>query len=315
MVCMTTNEQSFKAVRFTTYGGPEVLTIDDVPVPAPGPGEVLVRVRAAGINPGEIAIREGVFHDRWPATFPSGQGSDFAGVVEAVGEGVDAWAAGDEVLGFTHDRRSQAELVVAEADHLTAKPAGLSWEVAGSLFVTGTTAYAATRAVAVGPGQTVVVSAAAGGVGTLAVQLLVRTGARVIGLASEPNHGWLREHGVEPLTYGDGVADRIRAAAPDGVDAFADLFGAPYVDLALELGVPVDRINTIKDFPAVQAHGVRFEGNNDAASAEVLAELAALVASGELEAPVAATYPLDRVRDAYAELAERHTRGKIVLIP
>jgi NADPH:quinone reductase-like Zn-dependent oxidoreductase len=164
-------------------------------------------------------------------------------------------------------------------------------------------------------GDTVVIAGAAGGVGSLAVQLARRTGATVIGLASEPNHEWLRGHGVIPVTYGDGVADRIREAAPGGVDAFIDTVGPPYVELALELGVTPDRIDTIADFEAVSKHGVKADGNAAGASAATLAELAALIEEGALELPIAATYPLDQVREAYAELERNHTRGKIVLLP
>ncbi len=304
-----------RAVRFDEYGGIDVLQVVEVEDPVPGPGQLLVRVKAAGINPGEAKIRQGMLHERWPATFPSGQGSDLAGVVEAVGDGVDAFAPGDEVIGFTDDRASQAELAVIGAEHATRRPAGVPWEVAGALFVAGATASAATRAVSPTAGDTVVVSGAAGGVGSIAVQLLRRTGATVIGLASEANHEWLRGHGVTPATYGDGVAERIREAAPDGVDAFIDTVGAPYVALALELGVAPDRIDTIADFDAVAKHGVKADGNAAGASAQTLAELASLIDEGALEIPIAATYPLDQVRDAYTELERNHTRGKIVLLP
>jgi NADPH:quinone reductase-like Zn-dependent oxidoreductase len=304
-----------RAVRFDEYGGFDVLKAVDVDPPSPGPGELLVRVKAAGINPGESKIRQGLLHERWPATFPSGQGSDLAGVVEQVGDGVDGVQRGDEVIGFTDNRASQAELVVVDAGNVTPRPPNVPWEVAGSLFVAGATAWAAVRAVGAASGDTVVVSGAAGGVGSLTVQLAVRAGATVIGLASEPNHDWLRDHGVTPVTYGDGVADRIREAAPGGVDAFIDLVGGGYVELALELGVTPQRIDTVVDFGAVQTHGVKAEGNAVGASAEVLAELAALIAEGGLEVPIAAVYPLDRVQDAYAELEKNHTRGKIVLTP
>jgi len=302
-----------KAVRFDDYGELDVLDVVDVPDPTPGPGQVLVRVKAAGINPGEATIRRGVFHAMWPASFPSGQGSDLAGVVEAVGDAVTGWSPEDEVIGWTDARASQAELVVTEATQLTAKPLEVPWEVAGGLFVAGTTAWACVRAVAPQPGETVVITGAAGGVGSLTIQLARRTGARVIGLAGAANHDWLRSHGVAPVAYGDGVAERIREQAPDGVDAFVDTFGG-YLDLALgELGVAPDRVNTI--IPPEARDGIHVEGNAQGSSAEVLAELAGLVAAGELEVPIAATYPLDRVRDAYAELERRHTRGKIVLVP
>ncbi|MEV4419644.1 NADP-dependent oxidoreductase [Patulibacter sp. NPDC049589] len=304
-----------KAVRFDGYGGVEVLEVREVDRPEPGAGQVLVRVRAAGINPGEIAVREGVFEDRWPATFPSGQGSDLAGVVEEVGVGVTAFAAGDEVLGWTDERGSQAELVVVPADQLAPKPAAVPWDVAGSLFVAGMAAYASVRAVAPQDGEVVVVSAAAGGVGVYASQLARESGATVIGLASERNHGWLREHGIVPVAHGDGALERVRQAAGGRVDGLIDLFGGGYVDLALELGVAKERINTIFDFAAVEEHGVSAQGTSEVASAAAVAEVAGLVASGRIDVPIAAAYPLDQVRDAYVRLAERSTRGKIVLLP
>ncbi len=222
-----------KAVRFDDYGGIDVLRVEDVPRPVPGEGQVLVQVKAAGINPGEDKIRQGLLHERWPATFPSGQGSDLAGVVAQAGPGVTGFSAGDEVLGWTDNRASQAEFVLAEAANLTVKPARVPWEVAGALFVAGTTAYAAVRAVALSPGDTVVVAGASGGVGSIAVQLARRAGATVVGLASEPHHAWLTAHGVIPVSYGDGVADRIRQAA-SRVDAFIDTVGGDYVRMAVE---------------------------------------------------------------------------------
>jgi NADPH:quinone reductase-like Zn-dependent oxidoreductase len=302
-----------KAVRFDNYGGIDALAIVDVPVPVPGEGQVLVQVKAAGINPGEGKIREGLLHERWPATFPSGQGSDLAGVVAETGPGVTGFPAGGEVLGWTDNRASQAEYVVAEAGNLTAKPAGVPWEVAGALFVAGSTAYAAVRAVALSPGDTVVVAGAAGGVGTLAVQLARRAGATVIGLASEPNHAWLTAHGVIGVSYGDGVADRIRQAAGQ-VDAFIDTVGGDYVRMAVQdLEVEPSRVDTIANFEAVEKYGIKAEGSAFAASAAVLAELAGLVARGDLEVPVTATFPLDQVQDAYRRLDQGHLLGKIVL--
>jgi NADPH:quinone reductase-like Zn-dependent oxidoreductase len=304
-----------KAVRFDRYGDVDVLQVVDVPRPVPKDGQVVVRVRAAGINPGEAAIRRGLLHERWPATFPSGQGSDLAGVVDELGPGVDGVAVGDEVIGFTHDRASQAELVAVDADHLTPRPPGVPWEVAGALFVAGATAYAAVQAVAPGEGDTVAVSGAAGGVGTLAGQLAHRAGATVLGLASPPHHGWLREHGIVPVAYGDGVEQRIRDAAGGELDAFVDTYGGGYVDMAVGLGVAPDRIDTIADYPAAQRHGTRTDGNMAGARAEVMAELAGLIDAGELDVPIAATYPLAEVRDAYRVLEQRHTLGKIVLLP
>jgi NADPH:quinone reductase-like Zn-dependent oxidoreductase len=303
-----------KAVRFDEYGGVDVLKVVDVPRPIAGPGQVLVQVKAAGINPGEAKIREGLLASRWPTTFPSGEGSDLAGIVAEVGPRVTGFSSGDEVIGFTNNRASQAEYVIVEAENLTAKPAGVPWEVAGALFVVGATAFAAVQAVELAQGDTVVVSGAAGGVGSIAVQLARRAGATVIGLASPANHEWLAGHGVIPVAYGDGVAGRIRQVAGK-VDAFVDTYGGDYVELALELGVEPSRIDTIANFAAVEKYGVKAAGSAAGASAAVLADLAGLIAAGQLEVPIAATYPLSQVKDAYRQLATGHIRGKIVLLP
>jgi NADPH:quinone reductase-like Zn-dependent oxidoreductase len=303
-----------KAVRFDHYGGPEVLEVVEVDRPVPAPAQALVRVKAAGINLGEAKIREGLMHAVFPATFPSGQGSDLAGVVEEVGSEVEGFSPGDEVMGFTDERASHAELVAVEASNLTLRPPNVPWEVAGALFVVGCTAWAAVRAVSLSPGDTVAISGAAGGVGSLAVQLARRQEATVIGVASEGNHNWLAEHGAIPVAYGDGVADRIREAN-GRVDAFIDTVSPEYVELALELGVAPERIDMISNPPAGQRLGVKTDGNMAGASAKVLAELAGLIDAGELELPITRTYPLDAVRDAFRELEQRHLRGKIVLIP
>jgi len=304
-----------KAVRFDEYGGADVLRVAEVPRPEPGPGQVLVQVKAAGINPGEAKIRDGSLHARFPATFPSGQGSDLAGIVAQTGPGVTGVSIGDEVIGFTDDRASQAEFVLAEQQNLTLRPAAVPWEVAGSLFVAGSTAYAAVRAVGASSGDTVIVAGATGGVGSIAVQLTRLAGATVVGLASEAGHDWLTGHGVIPVSYGEGAADQIREAAGGKIDAFIDAFGAGYVQLALELGVRPERIDTIANFSAVEQYGVKAEGSAAGASASVLAELAAMIAAGQLEIPVAATFPLSQVQDAYRRLAEGHVIGKIVLLP
>jgi NADPH:quinone reductase-like Zn-dependent oxidoreductase len=304
-----------RAVRFDEYGGIDVLQVVDVPDPVPGPGEALVRVKATSINPGEAKIREGMLDAIYPATFPSGEGSDLAGVVEAVGDGVTGVAVGDEVIGFTDTRSAHAESAVTSVEDLTPKPSAVSWEAAGSLYVAGCTAWAAVRAVGLGSGDTVVVAGAAGGVGVFAVQLARAAGATVIGIAGESKHDWLRAHGAEPVTYGDGVEDRLRAAAPGGIEAFLDLVGGGYVEIALSLGVAADRIDTIADFEAPAKHGVKADGNAAGGSASTLAELAGDIVSGALVVPIAATYRLEQVREAYAELERGHTLGKIVLLP
>lgn len=304
-----------RAVQFDEYGGLDVLTVRDVEVREPGKEEVVVEVKAAGINPGEASIRNGALQDRFPATFPSGQGSDLAGIVKEVGIDVVGFAPGDEVLGWSWERSSQAELCVVPADQLIAKPTDLSWEAAGALYVVGVTAFAAVRAVDVKEGDTVVVSAAAGGVGTITVQLLKVKGANVVGLASEDHHDWLRSKGVTPVTYGEGAKERILEATPRGIDAFIDLFGPEYIDLALELDVPAEKIETITAFERAGEVGAKAEGSSDASTPEILGEMAELVATGKIEVPIAATYPLDEVREAFEQLEDRHTLGKIVLLP
>jgi NADPH:quinone reductase-like Zn-dependent oxidoreductase len=306
-----------KAVRFDEYGDADVLKVADVPVPDPGAGQVLVRVKAAGINPGEAKIREGLLHALWPATFPSGQGSDLAGVVDRLGPGVTTAAAGDEVIGWVDTRSAQAEYAVVDAANLASKPADVPWEVAGALGVAGFTAWAALRAVNLKAGDTVAVSGAAGGVGSLTVQLARRAGATVVGIAGPDNQEWLREHGVIPVRYGEDLVGRIFDAllTTPQVDAFIDTHGGDYVEFAInELGVEPSRVDTIVRFDAVREYGVKSEGNAAGASAATLAELAQLIAAGELEVPIAATYPLDQVREAYERLATGHVRGKIVLL-
>lgn len=307
-----------KAVRFDEYGDVDVLKVADVPVPDPGAGQVLVRVKAAGINPGEAKIREGLLHAMWPATFPSGQGSDLAGVVDRLGPGVTTAAAGDEVIGWVDNRSAQAEYAVVDADNLAGKPADVPWEVAGALGVAGFTAWAAVRAVNLKTGDTVAVSGAAGGVGSLTVQLARRIGATVVGIAGQHNQEWLREHGAIPVRYGEDLVGRIFDAllTTPQVDAFIDTYGGDYVEFAInELGVEPSRVDTIVRFDAVREYGVKSEGNAVGASAATLEELAQLIAADELEVPIAATYPLDQVREAYARLATGHVRGKIVLLP
>ena len=300
-----------RAVELNAYGGVDQLRIVDVAKPEPKAGEVLVRVVAAGTNPGEISIREGYLKEMFPMDFPFGQGTDFAGRVDAVGPGVSEFAPGDEVLGWTFQRAAQADYVVSGPANLIRKPVALDWFRAGSLFIVATTAVGAVRAVALKPGDVVAVSGAAGGVGSLAVQLARRTGARVIGIASADSADFLRSVGVEPIAYGDGLEERLRALAP--IDAFIDLFGGGYIDIALKLGVAPQRINSIIDFAGAQKAGAKTDGSAAAASRDTLAIVANLIAWGEIVMPLTAIYPFALLRDAYTELARRKARGKIVL--
>jgi NADPH:quinone reductase len=227
--------------------------------------------------------------------------------------GVAEFAPGDAILGWSERRAAQAEYVASSPMHLIRKPPALDWFRAGSLFVVATTAVAAVRAVSAKPSDVVAVSGAAGGVGSLAVQLARRTGARVIGIASEENAPFLRSVGVEPVAYGDGLAERLQALAPKGLDAFIDLFGGGYVELAVTLGVARERIETVIDFAAAEKYGVKADGSSAAASRQTLAAVADLIAWGEIVMPLTAVYPFVLVRDAYIELARRKARGKIVL--
>ncbi|MFA4928218.1 MAG: NADP-dependent oxidoreductase [Patulibacter sp.] len=306
-----------QAVRFDQYGDVDVLEVRDVEDPTILDGEVLVRVKATSINPGESDIREGVFREMGlPTRFPAGQGSDLAGVVTESRD--ERWNVGDEVLGFLpwgDSVGTQAELVAVPGDQVLRKPEALSWDVAGSLFVAGTAAIASIQVVQPQPGETILVTAAAGGVGIFASQLAVRSGARVIGVASERNHEWLRAHGVEPIAHGDGFRERLEAATDGTLDGLIDLFGGGYVEQALELGVPKARINTIIDFAFAGEHGIETRGTAQVASAATVGEVVDAVVAGDVEVPIAATYPLAEVRDAFRVLDQRQVRGKIVLRP
>ncbi len=303
-----------RAVQFDEYGGLDVLTVREVELRKLGKEDVLVEVKATGINPGEAAIRAGKLDDG-NSSFPSGEGSDLAGIVKEVGIDVTGFAPGDEVLGWSWERSSHATECVVPADQLIRKPADLGWPEAGALYVVGVTAFAAVRAVDISAGDTVVVSAAAGGVGTITVQLLKVNGAKVVGLASEDHHDWLREKGVTPVAYGEGQMEGILDATPDGIDAFIDLFGPDYIDLALQLDLPPEKIETIIAYERAGEVGAKSEGSTDASTPEILMEMAELVAAGKIEIPIAAEYPLDEVREAFEQLEDRHTLGKIVLVP
>ncbi|MFC6354898.1 NADP-dependent oxidoreductase [Luethyella okanaganae] len=300
------------AVKFSRYGGPEVLEVVEIAIPRPADGEVLVEVVAAGINPAESAIREGRLSERWVSRFPQGQGSDFAGFVSALGRGVTSFEVNDAVIGHT-SRGSHASHLVVPATNLTPKPRRLPWEVAGSLFVVGTTAWAAVNAVGVKAGDVVVVSAAAGGVGCIAAQLARLRGATVIGTASPENFDFLRQLGVIPVAHGPGVVERIRAVTPHGVDAYLDTHGGDNIHTAVELGVSRYRINTIIDWEAIDEYGLNTMADADSEATEVLAKVAHLVAQHKLVVPVSDIFPLERVREAFVELDRGHTRGKIVL--
>lgn len=298
------------AVAFDSYGGPDVLRTIDVPVEQTGPGQVRVRVHAAGVNPVDCKLRRGYFEGKADVTFPARLGNEFAGVVDQTGPDVGI-ATGTEVLGFTSGQ-AYAQFVVVGADQVTPKPAELPFDVAGGLSAVGQTAYHAVRELAVGEGDTLLVHAAAGGVGTVATQLARRLGATVIGTASERNHDYLRSLGAQPVTYGAGLADRVRRLAPSGVDAVLDAIGDDgAIEASLVLAKQRDRIGTLGR-EDVSRFGIRrLRGTRSAA---VLTELADLVAGGALRLPVWRTFPLAGAADAHREVEAGHVRGKVVLI-
>ncbi|MFF5553861.1 NADP-dependent oxidoreductase [Streptomyces olivaceoviridis] len=301
-----------RAVRFTRYGGPEVLDIVDVPRPEPAEGQMLVQVVVASLNPAEVGIREGAFAQIWPAEFPMGQGHDFSGVVAALGPGVTEFEVGDPVIGFA-PRAAMADYTVIDASGAAKMPTGIDFASAATIPASGATGWAGVNAVNPGEGETVFVSSASGGAGVFTVQLARLQGARVIGGTSPVHADRLRELGVEPVSYGPGLRERLRKLAPHGIDAVIDTHGGGYVDLAVDLGVAPRRINTIADYAAVQRHGVRSQGNGDAMVPEIWEALQDLVVKDQLVVPIESEYPLEDVRRAYIDVATRHGFGKRVI--
>lgn len=302
-----------RAVIHEAFGGPEVLELREVPEPHAGPGEVRVRTTAAGLNPMDVGIASRAeVAARFGITAPSGFGTDFAGVVDEVGDGVTGFAVGDRVHGGALGRAA-AEFVVVKGrpEALWHTPEGISDEVASTLPVAGSTAAAAVAAIDLRAGDTVLVGGAAGGVGVFAVQLAKLAGARVVGTASEDTFDFLRQLGVEPVAYGPGLADRVRAVAPDGVAAATDLFGTETAETALALGVPPQRISTIAAGPNPPG-GVRATGAVDAAP-DALRRITDAILAGDITVPIAATFPMERIRDAVTLQAGRHVHGKIVI--
>ena len=297
------------AVRYAEFGDPDVLRVVEVDEPHAAAGQVRVAVRAAGLNPYDYKVRSGAYGTTHP--LPSGQGAEFAGVVDEVGAGVDDVAVGDEVLGYT-SCAAQAEFVVVKAQNTAPKPAGLDWAVAGGIGLVGNTAKRETDALDLTAADTVLVTGGAGGVGLLATQFARASGATVVATASEPHHAFLRSVGAVPVAYGDGEADRLRAAAPGGFTAALDHIGRPGVLLALELGVPAGRINSVVDYAAADEFGITNVGGGRKSRAE-LEWLADQVVSGSVLFPVLASYPLARVADAYRRFERRSGLGKIVL--
>jgi NADPH:quinone reductase-like Zn-dependent oxidoreductase len=304
-----------RAVIYEKFGGPEVLELKDVPEPHAGAGEIRVRVAAAGLNPMDPAIAATPeLAARFNLTLPSGFGYDFAGVIDEVGDGAGGFAVGERVYGGVMERAA-ADFVVLEpppgAAALFHTPEGLSDEVASTLGVAGGTAAAALAAIDLGPKDTVLIGGAAGGVGVFVVQLARLAGATVIGTASEGTFPFLRELGAEPVTYGPGLADRVRALAPGGITAAVDLFGTETIDAALALDVAPERIVAIAAGPTPPG-GARAASGYDAEPGAV-PRIADAIVAGQITVPIAARFPIENIREAAALQADRHVHGKIVV--
>ena len=298
------------AIVFTEYGEPEVLHLVGVPEPEPEPGQVRVRVKAAGVQPADTKLRSGAWQAFMPVTFPARIGFEAAGVIDAVGADVTGFAPGDEVLGPVSG--GYADTLVVEPELLVRKPAELSWAKAGVLSASGQTASTALEVLRVAEGETLLIHAAAGGVGQFAIQLAAARGARVIGTASEENHGFLRSLGAIPVAYGPGLADRVREAAPEGVDAVLDGAGGDALDVSVELVADRSRIGTIADQGGAKRLEVKWI--NTKRSAERLGELVELCRTGKLDPVIWKEFPLAQAAAAHRESEGRHMRGKIVLV-
>ena len=299
-----------RAVVFSAFGGTDVLEVVEVPVPEVGPGQVRVRVQAAGVQPFDARYRAGWFDPYVPAQFPQGLGSEFAGVVDEVGPGTEV-QPGAEVIGWVW-QAAYADYVVVGADDVVPKPDGMPWAEAGALSASGQTAHTALDELGVDRGDTLLVHAAAGGVGTMAVQLARADGATVIGTASKRNHDYLRAFGVTPVAYGDGLVDRVRALAPLGVDVVLDCHGGDEaIDTSVALVSDRKRIGTLSAYGRANELGIQLIGTKR--SKERLGDLTARYTAGTLRVVVDHTYPLAEVAQAHAQVEAGHVRGKVVL--
>ncbi|MET9296124.1 NADP-dependent oxidoreductase [Streptomyces sp. NPDC003077] len=303
-----------KAIITNSYGSPDQLVFSDQPTPKVGPDSVLIRAKAASVNPVDWKITAGYLDPIMNVHFPLIPGWDVAGVVEAVGADATEFTVGDEVMGYVRKDEVQhgtfAELVAAPVRTLAPKPAELDWRQAAGLPLAGLTAYQSLKRVGVGRSDTVLVHAAAGGVGSLAVQIAVALGARVIGTAGERNHDFLRSLGAQPVTYGDGLADRVRALAPEGVDAAVDYVGGGMVDVSQQVLKDRSRVASITDGEVTAKGGHMVWVRPSGADLTALGDLAA---AGQLTVHIDTALPLAETAEAFRRSQEGHTRGKIIL--
>jgi NADPH:quinone reductase-like Zn-dependent oxidoreductase len=301
-----------KAARFSRFGGPEVLEIADLPDPHPGPGQVRIAVCAAGVNPSDWKKREGLMDPELPQTM----GHEAAGVVDELGEGVADVAVGDRVFGLSAEGAAQAELAVLS--FYAPIPPSLDFAGAAVLPAAIETATRALDQLGVGAGAgrggTLLINGASGSVGSAAVQLALARGVRVIGTASPASHDYLRSLGAEPVAYGEGLAGRVRALAPDGVDAALDVAGSGVLPELIELAGGPEHVVTIADFGGAREHGVRFSSGDTGRAVHVLAEIGELIESGRFTLPVAQTFPLAEIAQAHRTGEDGHVRGKLVLV-
>ncbi len=299
-----------RALQFTDYGGPEVLTWGEAPVPHAGPGQIRIAVRAATVNPVDWKLLTGAMSGGQPLAGTGYLGYDAAGVVDEAGEGVTGVSVGDEVFG--RGQNTQAEYAVL--DSWAVKPSSIDWAVAAAAGVAGETGERGLRLLGVNAGDTIFVDGGAGGVGAVAVQMALARGARVIASASEANHDYLREIGAIPVLYGAGVAGRVRAAAGGRVGAVFDVAGKTPIEDLISLVSKPSQVLTIANFTAGQAGAQVTGGGADSRPMEALAEVAELLAQNKLVIKVQ-TFPFDRAADAYRISQGGHVRGKLVFIP
>lgn len=296
-----------RAIQFKSFGGPEVLELVEVPEPHATAKQVRVAVKAVGVNPVDWKFRQGMMGDE----FPRGTGLEVSGVVDEIGDGITDVAVGDSAFGFTQD--GAAEFAVLE--HYAPIPPSLDFAGAAALPVAVETAARTLDLLEVGEGQTVLINGAAGAVGISTVQLARERGAKVIGTASEVNHDYLRSLGATPTTYGEGLAERVRELAPDGVDRAIDAAGGGALPAMVELAGSPERVVTIADYEGAQETGVLMTGGPDSKRAwYAIGEIGELIDAGRFSLPVAQTFPLEEIAEAHRLSETRHVRGKIVLL-